>query len=432
MSSAVHNLPQQRPLWRDTSKELPLDAAPATGAHKVKVAVVGGGYTGLSAALHLAERGVNVAVFEAGLVGAGASGVNGGQVIPGLKRDPADLERLFPEKGREITKLFGNAADLVFSLIERHAIDCAPERSGWIQAAHAPLAIQSIEARRHQWASRGADIISLSAEEIAKLTGSRAYVGGFIDNRAGILQPLAYARGLARAARKLGAFLFENSPVLRLARQGGVWKLSGQSFEVRADHVVIATDAYSGSLLPMLERSLLTVGSLQIATEPLSASEHADILPSLACLSETRKVAIYMRRGPDDRLLIGGRGPIGDSPPAALYDNLQKRLIEIFPKVRGLRVDYRWQGKVGLTIDELPHLHEPQEGLHIGVGYNGRGVAAATTMGKIIADRISRGALSEVLPVTNLTSIPWRVIRQPLLVAAVSYYRMRDRLGFGA
>lgn len=429
MSSPNATQLADRVLWSSTSREEPVDAGPARGSLKTDIAVIGAGYTGLSTALHLAERGLKVTVVEAGLVGSGASGRNGGQVIPGLKRDPEDLERRF---GAILVDLFGSAPDLVFSLIERHSIDCSPQRRGWILAAHSPLALSSINQRQNQWQKRKAAIALLSAAEIAELTGTQAYAGGLIDRRAGTIQPLAYARGLARAARDQGVAFFENSRVESLAKRDGAWRLGGSGFDISADQVVIATDAYSGKLLPLLERSLLTVSSLQIATEPVPDAELAEILPYNACLSETRKVAIYLRRDPGGRLLIGGRGPVGNGMPDALYKGLHDRLLEIFPKLRRIKISHRWQGTVGLTLDELPHLHEPANGLHIGLGYNGRGVAAATMMGKIIADRVTGGDLSEVLPTTKLSAVPWRFIRQPLLTAAVNYYRLRDHLGFGA
>ncbi|MFZ5675424.1 MAG: NAD(P)/FAD-dependent oxidoreductase [Pseudomonadota bacterium] len=419
-------------LWSATAREKPLRAPRASGQTHTDVAIIGGGYTGLSTALHLAEQGAIATLLEAGTIGAGASGVNGGQVIPGLKRDPEALEQIFGECGPAITDLFSKGPDLVFSLIDRYAIQCSPLRKGWILAAHAVPAMKQVRERWRQWHDRGADISLLTASEISQLTGTSAYTGGLIDRRAGTIQPLAYARGLARAAVAQGAKLYEASEVTHLGKSGGKWRLAGDGFEISAGRVVIATDAYSGKLMPALERSLLTVSSLQIATEPLPAGIDARILPGQACLSETRKVAIYMRRDPEGRVLIGGRGPVGDGMPDRLYEDLHRRLLQLFPNLRGIGISHRWHGKVGLTIDELPHLHEPEDGVMIGVGYNGRGVAAATTMGRIIAERIIGGPMAGVLPVASVSSIPWRVLRQPLLTAAVTYYRLRDQLGLGA
>lgn len=422
----------QKSVWLDTSREPPLGAAAATGVHHTQVAIVGAGYTGLSTALHLRQQGIEATVLEAEQVGAGASGVNGGQVIPGLKKDPDQLEALFPGRGAAIVERFGHAADLVFSLIEQYAIDCSPVRNGWILAAHAPEAMRTVRQRQAQWTARHAHVDLLTQEDVTRLSGSRAYVGGLIDHRAGTLQPLAYARGLARAGCALGAHLFEHSRVDSLSRQADGWRLHGRGFEVRAEHLVIATDAYSGNLLPSLERSLINVSSLQIATAPIPDAFLDAYLPSLAGMSETRKLAVYLRRDPSGRLLIGGRGALREHTPMSLYQELHTRLSTIFPQARHLGIEYRWQGTVGLTIDELPHLHELEGRLLIGTGYNGRGVAAATTMGKILADRITGGELADILPVSGLTSIPWRFARLPLMAAAISYYRVRDRLGFGA
>lgn len=430
--SSPHPQDRLTPLWSVTSQESLLHAPAARGQSHADVAIIGGGYTGLSTALHLAAQGVAATVIDASTVGAGASGVNGGQVIPGLKRDPEDLERTFGDRATAIIDLFGTGPDLVFSLIEKHAIQCAPKRAGWILAAHAAPALAHVRQRYRQWLDRGADVAMLSAAEITELTGTDVYAGGLIDRRAGTIHPLAYARGLARVARAQGAQLFENSPVKHLTRQGGKWQLTGEGFDITADRVVIATDAYSGRLLPALESSLLTVTSLQIATEPLPDCIGSEILSSRACLSETRKVAIYMRRDPEGRVLIGGRGPVGGGMPDRLFDELHRRLLRLFPRLDGVRIAHRWHGKVALTIDELPHLHEPEHGLLVGHGYNGRGVAAATTMGKIIAERITGGAAATALPVTPLSCVPWRFIRQPLLTAAVTFYRLRDQLGLGA
>lgn len=430
MLNAAILAPPQTSLWSQTSPEPPLATEPAKGDLRTAVAVVGGGYTGLSTALHLAERGVDVMLFEAAQVGAGASGLNGGQVIPGLKWNPDRLEAAFGDRGTVLTQIFGDAADLVFDLVARHDMRCQPSRKGWVLAAHAPLALASVRQRFDEWRRRGADVSLLSAQEMTALTSSTSYVGGMIDRRAGTLNPLAYARGLGRATMAAGAKVFETSPVRRLAPEKHGWRLEGAGFSVAADRVVIATDAYSGSLWPKLSRSLLVVNSIQIATEPVHGAA-SDILPSGVCLSETRKLAIYLRRDSGGRLVIGGRGPLGNQVPERLYADLKERLGQIFPQARPLDIAYRWQGRVGLTLDELPHLHEPAKGLTMALGYNGRGVAAATTMGRIVADRLTGGTLADAVPLTGLTGVPLRFLRQPLLAAAINYYRLRDRLGFG-
>ncbi|HZD26729.1 MAG TPA: FAD-dependent oxidoreductase, partial [Alphaproteobacteria bacterium] len=212
--------PEIRSLWQATAVPAP-DCPPLAGERRIDVAVIGGGFTGLSAALHLAEAGAKVAVLEAREPGWGASGRNGGMVIPGLKEDPDDLvARHGPEAGEAMVRASAATADLVFGLIERHSIDCDARRAGWIQPAHTAAALPALRRRYEQWAGRGADVAWLSREEIAARLGSDRYHGGWIDRRGGGLQPLSYARGLARAAQAAGAAVHGQSPVTALGREG--------------------------------------------------------------------------------------------------------------------------------------------------------------------------------------------------------------------
>lgn len=421
-------------LWAASAKEPPLDLPSLAGEERADVVVIGGGFTGVSTALHLAERGVAVVLLEAEEVGWGASGRNGGQVVPGLKTDPDDLEaELGPERGTRLVKLAGSAADVVFDLVERHAIACAPVRTGWIQGAHSPLALEAIKRRAEQWARRGAPVEVLSRTDAEDRIGTPLYSGGLIDKRGGTVQPLAYVRGLARAARGAGARLFSRSAARSLRRSGGTWKIEAAGGAVTADRVVIGTDGYTGSLWPGLERTILTVQSIQIATEPLSHDVGARILPGGECVSDTRKLVTYFRRDPEGRLLIGGRGPTSDLESEGMFELLRRRLTRMFPKLEAVKLEDRCSGRVALTLDHLPHLHEPAPGLHIGLGYNGRGVAMATVMGRILADRATGESGEDAdFPVTRMAPIPWHAIRQPLMAAAIAYYRIKDRIGLAS
>ena len=415
-------------LWAASARESALALPGLAGETRADVVVIGGGFTGLSTALHLAERGADVVLLEAAEIGWGASGRNGGQVIPGLKLDPDALEATFGrERGARLTESTGAAADLVFGLIERHAIACEPVRAGWIQGAHAPRAFASIQLRAEQWARRGAPVEILSAQAVRERLGAAVYCGGLIDKRAGTIQPLSYVRGLARAAQGAGAQLFARSAVRTLQRSGGQWRVATAHGALAAEHVVIGTDAYTGTLWPGLARTILTVQSIQLATRPLGHNLASRILPGGECVSETRKIAFYFRRDPAGRFLIGGRGPTRDVDSPAMFAALERSLTRLFPEIDLGELDYRWSGRIALTTDQLPHLHEPAPGLHVGLGYNGRGIAMATLMGRILADRVA-GRDTE-LPVTRLAPIPWHGLRQPLMSAAIAYYRLKDRFG---
>ena len=246
-------LPMPESLWAATATPAP-PTPPLQASITADVAIVGGGYTGLSTALHLAEAGVNVCVLEAAEPGWGASGRNGGQVNPTLKHDPDDIEKMLgPEKGRLLNDAIHGSADDVFDLIARHRIDCEPVRHGWLQLAHSPNAVAGLHARAEQWRRRGVPTRVLGRAEVARRVGSEAFAGGWCDPRAGGIQPLSYARGLVRAALALGARIHGHTLVSSVDRAEGRWTLrTSRGPMVRADRVLLATNGYTDGLWPGL------------------------------------------------------------------------------------------------------------------------------------------------------------------------------------
>ena len=415
--------------WTVGAEPLPV-TGPLEGDRRADVAVVGAGYTGLSAALHLAERGADVVVLDAAEPGWGASGRNGGQVIPGLKDDPDELERKFgPETGRRMWQISGGAADFVFELIARHKISCQAQQSGWISAAPNAPAIATLRARVDQWQQRGAPVELLDRQRIAELTGTTCYVGGLLDRRAGALQPLAYARGLARAARQAGAAIHGRSAVTRIESQGGAWRVGTAAGTVTASKVILATNAYTDDLWPGLRRTVVPVQSYQVATQPLPEDIRRLVLPGGQPVSDIRRILFYFRLDPDGRLLMGGRGPLNDTGDPALFARLEAVAARFFPQIDAPQWEHRWSGRVALTADHLPHLHEPRPDLLIGLGYNGRGVAMATRMGKLLADRPLGASPAELgWPVTPLTPIPLHAWRGPVMTLVLHWKRFQDWL----
>jgi sarcosine oxidase len=417
-------------LWAATAEEPPVVAPPLQGEAQAEVVVVGGGYTGLSAALSLAEAGARVVLLEAREFGFGGSGRNGGQVIPGLKLDPSEMRSKWGEaRGAALTRAVGGSADAVFARIARHGISCAPQRQGWIQAAHAAPALARVLRRAADWQEAGAPVEMLDREAIAPRLGSREYLGGWRDGRAGTIQPLSYVRGMARAAREAGATLHAGSPVTALRREGTGWRVETQSGVVRAPAVILATNAYSDGLLPGLAQTLLTVQSIQIATAPLPAPLDDRILPGGECVSETRRLAFYFRRSPDGRLILGGRGAAGEAEREALFRALHGALARIYPEAASLPIAHRWSGQVALTLDGLPRIHEPEPGLFTGLGYNGRGIAMGTLMGEWLAARLHAGAEAP-LPRTDMAPIGWHNLRKPALALGIAWAWTRDRMGY--
>lgn len=414
-------------LWEATA--VPAPPTPALeGDVEADAAIVGAGYCGLSAALHLAESGMSTVVLDAGEPGAGASGRSGGQVIAGLKQDPAELIRLFgPDLGSRLVRLVGGAPDLVFSLIERHGIACDAVRSGWIQPAYTDRGLALAERRAAAWSREGADVAVLDRSEIERLTGSQAYRGGWIDRRGGTVQPLSYVRGLASAALRQGASVHGNSRVLSLARERDRWRLRTARGTVSARHVVLATNAYSDDLWPGLRQSIVPVYSFQVATRPLGDNVGRTILPDGQSASDTRRVLFYFRRDAHGRLVMGGRGPFREQPGPSEAGRLYRAVAEIFPQLGQPDYEFHWAGRIAMTTDSLPHLHEPAPGLHAALGCNGRGVAMGTVLGRVLARRVSGTPAQDLdFPVTGIRKVPFHAFAPVGARATIAYYRVRD------
>jgi glycine/D-amino acid oxidase-like deaminating enzyme len=421
-------------LWTATATPAP-DCPALEGAQRADVCIVGGGFTGLSAALHLAESGADVLLLEAGEPGFGASGRNGGQVIPGLKIDPDEIEaRLGPERGGRLVELVGGAADFVFDLVRRYGIECEARQDGWIRAAHSESALRASLAGARQWRRRGAPIEELDRVRIAELTGTEGYAGGWLDHRGGALQPLSYARGLARAAQRRGIRLHGASLATGLRRDGAAWAVETWRGSVLARQVVLATNAYSdlagpGRPWPGLAESVIPVHSYLVATRPLPDELRRTILPKGHAVSDTRRLLRYFRLDPAGRLVMGGRGKFRESRDQRDYRAVMRSVGELYPGLANPAWEFVWGGKVALTLDHWPHLHEPAPGLYAGLGYNGRGVAMATLMGRWLADRVQGVADRDApFPVTPLRRVPFHRWRRPVLAAAVAWKRLLDRL----
>jgi len=424
-SNPAAALPQS--LWAATAAP-PIPHTELVHDDSADVCVVGGGFTGLSTALHAAQAGAQVVLLEAAEPGWGASGRNGGQVIPGLKWDPDALEcRLGSERGSRLVEFVGSAPDLVFALIDRHRIACSARRDGWIHAVHGPAALAAEESRVRQWRARGVDIEMLDRDAVAAALGTRDYLAGALDRRGGWLQPLDYARGLARAAREAGASVHGGSPVTDIQPAGDGWRVRTDRAAVSARQVFICTNAYTGGLWPRLSRSLVPLVSYQAATEPLSETLRSQILPKGQVASDTRRLVRYFCMDPQGRLVMGGRGRFRATATREAYRHVESSLRRIFPEAAGAKLGFCWSGRVALTLDSLPHLHELESGLWFAGGYNGRGVALATAMGRTLA-ALAGGARAEELPLplSPLRPIPFHRLRRPAIELAVAWKRTLD------
>ncbi len=416
-------MPLPRSLYAETARPAP-ETPPLDGDRSVSVAIVGGGYTGLSAALHLAEQAVETMLLEKHEPGWGASGRNGGQVDPGLKPDPDRIEADFgPDLGARMVALSGGAPALVFQLIKRHQIVCEALQSGTLRTAFRDTG--GIRSTAEQWMRRTDQVSLLDRQLVSGLTGTDRYTGAMLDRRGGQLNPLGYARGLAGAAMRAGATVHGGTEVTRIVKAGGGWRLTTRTGIVSAEKIILATNGYTGDLWPGLRRNVVPVYSAIVASEPVPD----EVMPTRSSLYETGNITVYYRKDRDNRLLMGGRSVQRDIVRPEQLSYLIDYAIRLWPGLRGVRWTHGWSGQLALTADHYPHVHEPEETVLACLGYNGRGVAMSTAMGAELARRAIGGHAAEIaMPITGIRQIPLHGLWKPAVQARVAYGRIRDLL----
>jgi len=403
---------------------------PLGGDTRAEVIVVGGGITGLSTALHLAESGIAVSLLEAHVPGWGASGRNGGQVNPGLKVDP-DLvvQRFGADLGERMNALSGGAPEFVFKLIERLHIDCEARRNGTLRAAVSARQAARLRTTAAQLRARGVAVELLAGSALEEASGTQRYSLALFDPRGGDLHPLRYARALAKAARAVGAQLYDNSRALRLERQGERWRVSTAGGSISAPRVVLATNGYTDDLWPKLKTTIIPLFSAIAASAPLTDAAARRILPRRSVLYEIGAVTCYYRVDCRQRLLFGGRGPMREVSDAASIKHLLTYAEHLWPGVGPFTWTHAWSGQLAMTTDHYPHVHEPEPGVTICLGYNGRGVAMSTVMGALLAARMANPDAGFDMPVTKMRGIPFHPFWRTGVRAAIVRGRLIDWLG---
>lgn len=411
-----------------------------TGQVPADICIIGAGYTGLSAALHLAQCGRNVVVLEANLVGWGASGRNGGQVGTGQRQDQDTLERTVGvQHAHRLWDMAEEAKELVRTLITQHDIAC-DYKPGILHADHKKAYVKHSEAyiEKLRETYHYKDIRFVSGDEIQHLIGSPGYYGGSLDIGAGHLHPLNYARGLAQSADKSGARIFENSRVTNIDHQNKV-KITTNAGEVQAAQCLIACNGYlgdlGGSLTEKTQRRVMPINNFIIATEAFSEENASKIIRDDVAVADSRFVVNYFRMIKDEnrsgkRLLFGGGENYSYRFPADIKSFVRKPMLSVFPQLNDCRIDYGWGGTLAITLPRMPAFQRLTNNIYSASGYSGHGVAMATFGGKIIADAIlgdtERFDVFNKLPVQNFPG--GAIARWPLLVLAMSYYALRDRL----
>lgn len=421
--------PLSASLWAATANAAPERPA-LTGAAEAETVVIGAGFTGLSAALHLAEEGHRVIVLEAETPGWGASGRNGGQVNPGLKDDPYVLEAKYGALGHRMCERAAGGGALVFDLIKKHGIQCDAANVGWVRSATNERTMRKLQETGRQWRKTGHAVDEIDAAEMARILGYSGYVGGLIDRRGGNLHPLNYALGLAAAAEKAGAKIYGDSRVLDLKSEGETVTVSTAQGKVTAARALICTNAYTGPLANPLGRSVVPVTSVQVATEPLSDNVARSILPEGHSPTDTRRLILYFRKDAQGRFIMGGRGAMKDADVLKRQQALREISEQLYPQLKGVAWQHAWGGNVAMTRNHEPGMHLIAPNVMAGIGFNGRGVGMATVMGTLLADWASGCPQDELdFPVSKARPIPFHRFRHLGVGATVAWFRVLDRLG---
>jgi glycine/D-amino acid oxidase-like deaminating enzyme len=399
----MQNDPLSHGLWEMTAPPAP-PTAPLKGEVRADVAVVGCGYTGLSAALNLAEAGAKVAALEAVEIGFGGAGRNVGLVNAGMWLQPRDIVKaLGADYGERILSLLGGAPAEVWKTIEAYAIACEPEPRGTLHCAVGRAGLAEIEERARQWGERGAPVRMLSAQETAARIGADVYAGSLLDLRAGTIQPLAYARGLAGAAIAAGAQVFTGSPVRSAERTGKAWTVATDGGTVTTDWILVATDAYGGAPWPQGRREQVRLPYFNFATSALSAELQRSILPGREGCWDTKTILSSFRFDRAGRLVFGSVGALRGTGLAVHRAWATRALARMFPRIGRIEFGAQWYGMIGMTDNALPRFHRLAPNVVTICGYNGRGIGPGTVFGRVLADHIL-GKLSEKdlpLPVTE-------------------------------
>ena len=396
-------------LWDSTAQEEEV-STPFQPDAKFDVIAVGGGFTGLSTALHCAESGLSAQVLEANHIGYGGSGRNVGLVNAALWLPPAKVrERLGETYGPRFVKRFGDGPRVVFDLIEKHQIRCEATKTGTVHAAHALAGFEDLKDRHAEWQRLGEPVDLIGADEVADLVGSKSFYGGLLDHRAGTINPMGFCRGLGRAALGAGAQISNGVRVTGLHRENDMWRVQTDQGTNWAKHVVLGTNAYSDDLWPGLKNVFTMIHYLQFATAPMGP-EAAHILPGGQGLWDTGRIMFNYRRDAHDRLLIGTMGRIfGDKDRGLTRRWAAKQIARVFPDLGPVEFEAAWHGQIAMTPDHLPRVHQLADGLWTAIGYNGRGITTGTLFGQSLAALLTGMDATDLpLPVSDLAPAPRR------------------------
>lgn len=404
---------------------------PLRGAIEAEICILGGGFTGLSAGLDLAEKGHNVVLVEAAKIGWGASGRNGGQIVNGLN---ASLETITARYGKPTADFVAGVVQeggaIIRERVARYGIDC-DLKNGNIFTAFTAKQMAELEGKRALWRTHGIDNFEmLDAAGLRRHIGSDVYLGGMIDHSGGHMHPLNLALGQAAAFESLGGPIHEASPVIAVEEIGARPLVRTATGSVRARTLILAGNAYLGGVVPELDTRVMPFSTQMIATEPLGARADA-LLPTDMCVEDLRYILDYYRLSADKRLLFGGGTVYGGTDPADIRAKILPNLEKVFPALRGVRVDFAWSGNCAISFSRVPQMGRLGPNSYFACGYSGHGVVGSHLFGRILAEAV-HGDLARF---DTFASVPWipfpggQRFRVPYSMIGSWWYGLRDRLG---
>jgi len=401
------------------------------GEMHADICVIGAGFTGMSAALELAEKGFSVIVLEGTRIGFGASGRNGGQIVNGYSRDLETIAgRYGHEKAVKLGEMSLEGGQIIRERVAKYGIDCDLVDGGFF-AAFTPKQIKEMEANKAHWEKHGhSGLEMVSKAEVGKYVKSDRYAGGMIDRFGGHIHPLNYVLGEAAAIEKMGGRIFENSRVIGVEKGTNPTVRTAHG-KVTAKYVLVCGNAYLGKLLPEIGDRMMPVSSQVMATEPLDASLIESLLPANYCVEDANYILDYYRRTSDNRLLYGGGIGYGGSDPADLTSVIRPNMLKTFPQLKDVKIDFAWSGNFALTLTRIPHMGRLSENIYFSHGDSGHGVTTTQLLGRILAEVVS-GQAGRFDVWSSLPNFPFpggKTFRVPLTMLGAWWYGLRDKLG---
>ncbi len=401
-------------------------------AIEADVCVIGAGFSGLSSALHLAEKGFRVVVLESACVGWGASGRNGGQIVNGFSRDLIEIEKRYgTEAANAIGEMALEGGDIIRQRIDQYAISC-DLKAGNVFAALTQKQMRGLETIKSNWQRHGHEGLELlDADGIRQQVNTDIYIGGLLDKRGGHIHPLNLCLGEAAAIESQGGQIFENSAVIRLETAKDRQIVHTADGSVSAGKVVVCGNAYLGNIVPSINNKIMPVSTQIVTTEVLGEELCRELMPGQACVEDTNYMLDYYRMTADHRLLFGGGSTYGGAEPSNIIAKLRPHLEKTFPRLKGVGIDFAWSGNFALTLTRIPHFGQIGANLFFIHGYSGHGVTAAHLAGKLISEAVD-GHPERFRHFSELPFYPLpggRLFRVPLSVAGSWWYIAHDKLG---